>query len=92
MKYTTIILSIVLISLSYIIYESESVDAMKNPISNWKESPVEIKETKIIANQVLRDSKATSFVPHIFKVSDDFSKIYEVSNRITNHNRSSLNW
>ena len=93
MRYTVIILSIVLISLSYIIYESESIYAMKSLNGNLNEvvSSYEIKETEKEANQVLRDSKATSFVPTFFKVSDDFSKIYEVPNRITSHNRSNLN-
>ena len=35
MKYTTIILSIALISVSYLISESESADGMKTLTSNW---------------------------------------------------------
>ena len=93
MKYTAIILSIVLISISYIIYESESTYAMRSQNINWHEHshPFEVKETKKEATQILRDSKATSFVPS-FKTDYDFSKIDEIPSRYQNNNRSTLNW
>lgn len=91
MKYTAIILTLVLISVICIIYESESAYAMKTVNSNWhKMIPTpEVNEIKKEANMKLRDSKATSFVPTFtFNTDNTISKSYDLLNRHTNNNRA----
>ena len=87
MKYKIILLSIALLSVSYLITESESAYAMKTVNSNWSHpgfSFVDTTPTHKEANQVLRDSKATSFVP-TFR-HNTISENHEMPDR--NHNRS----
>ncbi len=91
MKYTIIILSIALISISYLMYESESAYAMRTVNNNWDYSGFSFEGTQTDkeANQTLRDSKAVSFVP-TFRSYNTISENYEIPNRYTNHNRSDM--
>ena len=89
MKYKIILLSIALLSVSYLITESESAYAMRTVNSNWNQ-PFSFDDTPTHkeAHQVLRDSKAVSFVP-TFRYNT-ISENYEMPDRYTNHNRSHM--
>ncbi len=90
MNYKVIILSIALISVGYIISESESANAMRSVMSNWNQPVFSFEGTPIHqeANQVLRDSKAASFVP-TFRYNN-ISENHDMPDRYTNHNRSHM--
>ena len=90
MKYTIIILSIALLSVSYLITESDSAYAMKTITSNWNQPVFSFEGTPIYneATQELRDSKAVSFVP-TFRAYNSTDN-HETHNRYTNHNRSHM--